>query len=225
MEQMDEILQQGIITLTAARKHAASDGTDGIADGQIKTLEGQLGEAGLKNNEQQAAVQKAAGLTQQQNEKMADSTAAIKRIREAAKGEYGEENKALMKEFHVGDAVTHSVKKLTTELTYLQGVAQTHNVDLAKHGIRDVEIQGLGALASSLSGIDAEEEIAKKQQKAKTSERDAAMKALRRTIARVRHSAKSIFADDPTVLAEFELIGRAKGAKQPPPTPPPTQTK
>lgn len=221
MEKMDEALQQGKVMQGTCEKHAATDSKPGIHPDQIQLLNTNLEDASAKNTEQKKAVEIVVDLTTRQNSKMAEGGALVQKIREAAKGEYGEDDKARMKEFHVGSDVPKTVKGLVSELEYTEEASSAHKADLAKHGVKDADIQSLGTTADELSRIDTEQENAKKVQKAATKARDNSMKTLRKTIRKIQHSAKSIFADQPLVLIEFESIsgGRGPGGKQTPPPP------
>ncbi len=211
MEKLDFTLQNSNMLLPTCRKHAANGDTEGISGEQIEVLSGQIEDASSKDTAQKQSLEVVATLTVKQNEIAKRGEKSIQRIKEAAKGEYGEDDKARMKEFHVGTEIPSSVKRLVLELKYISLVAVANKADLAKRGIKDEQIAQLASTADELTAADAEQEAAKKRQKAATKERDAAMKSLQKTIRKIQHTAKSVFADQPSVLIEFESISKRRG--------------
>lgn len=211
MEKMDETLQQAKVMEDTCTKYAATETKDGINADQIQLLQSQYEDASAKNTAQQAAVAKVGDLTTQQQFLLNNGSALVQKFREAAKGEYGENDKAKMSEFHVGKMVPRTVKGLTSELKYMKSVATAHKADLLKHGVKDADIELLGTLADELSSIDSQQENAKKVQKAATRDRNDSMKELRRTIRKIQHSAKSIFSKEPLLIIEFESITNGRG--------------
>lgn len=161
------------------------------------------------------------GTNQNQNNKLEKGGISIQRMKEAAKGAYGEGDGPKMHEFHVGKDIPKTVKGLVTELKYIKEVALANKTDLAKHGVKDGQIESLSTAADELSQIDADQETAKKKQKAATKDRDNAMEALQKTMRKIQHTARSVFADEPSTLIEFESITRRRGPGGQNNTPPP----
>lgn len=223
MEKLDSALQNAKMLQTTCNRHAASGDTDGISADQIQLLAGQIANASSKDTQQKRSIEVVSTLTARQNEMVDKGDKLIQKVKEAAKGKYGEEDKARMREFHVGRDVPRSVKGLVSELKYTREVALANKSDLAQHGLKETQIEMLGTTADELSTIDAEQETAKKKQKAATNDRDNAMEALRKAMRKIQHSARSIFADEPSVLIEFESIARGRGPGGQNSTPPPPE--
>lgn len=222
MEKLDFSVQQGNVLLSVCKKHPASDGTDGIAAEDIELLENRVNDASAKDILQKKAVENLAALTANQNARMTDGNALIRKTRDGAKGQYGEDNKAMMKKFHIGAGALTSVKSMSSELEYMKEVTNECLTDLAKAGIKSSDISAFDSISTDLKSIDADQESAKKVQKARTKERDDALDALRKTMRRIRNKAKSIFADNQSVLTEFEPVAEGRGGakKGEPPAPP-----
>ncbi|MCL5034425.1 MAG: hypothetical protein M1395_04915 [Bacteroidetes bacterium] len=224
---MDSTIQQAEMLKVTCGRHAADGTTNGIPDNQIQTLSVQTTGASQKDTNQKNAIEIVSSLTVRQNELIKKGDSLVVRTREAAKGAYGEDDRAKMNEFHVGNKIPVTVKGLISELRYTGNVASSHKTDLANHGIKDEQIGQLTGTADELSSVDSEQEAAKKKQKAATKERDTAMKALQKTIRKIQHTAKSVFADQPSVLIEFESITKRRGPggqkNASPPAGPPAQ--
>lgn len=217
MEIMDETVQEATALQGPATKYQAVDGQDGIPPEQVESLAAELADASQKDTDQQKAVELVGELTAQQNEKMAEGTALIKKTREAVKGKYGEHDEVINKAFHIGIEMPKTVKKMRSELKYQQTVVVEHKADLEPHGIKDAEIALFASIEADLASIDQNQENAKKLQKAATRARNDSMKSLQKTMRRIQHTAQSIFAGQPLVLIEFESIANAGGKKSAPP--------
>lgn len=153
----------------------------------------------------------------------------IRASQNAARAAYGEDDKTMLKEFHVGKEKINSVKVMTTELAYMKGVAIKHQSDLAKNGFTADDIASFDTLALNLTTVDVEQENAKKAQVTATAVRDKTADALEKQIKRVRNIAKVKFKKDDGILNEFSSItvrrGGGGGKEETPATLPATDLK
>jgi endo-alpha-1,4-polygalactosaminidase (GH114 family) len=219
MEELNEVVQDAKSLMTAANNHTASATEEGINPDDIQGLTAAIADTTSKNKLQQDAVQAVSDLTDTQNKTMERALALIRKTQAAAKGVYGEENKQIMKEFHVGSQTITTVKGMMSELKYMKGVAQTRLTDLTGAGFKQTDVDAFDTIGADLDDIDGRQENAKKKQKGATQVRDESMDALRKLMKKIRNKAKVIFQNKPAILTEFEPISiKRSGKKQGPVT-------
>lgn len=225
MEKVDFSIEQGNATLTASKKYTANGTSDGISPDDVQKLQTDLDDASAKDTAQKKAVEFVLNQTDLQAKTMAKLVALIRKAQNAAKGVYGEDDKARMSEFHVGGKnQLETVKSVLSEAKYMKSVTMDHKGDLAVHGFKDADIASFDTLASELTTNNANQKDALKVQKGSTADRDASMKTLQKTIRKIRKSAKAIFADKPSILIEFEPVAQGRhGTKATPAPAPQTQ--
>jgi hypothetical protein len=211
MEQIDATIQKGNVLLAVANKHAAGTSSEGISADAIQGLSGAIDDALAKDTAQKSAVQNVTTLTALQNETLDNGMALIRKEQNAGKTVYGEDNKPVMKELHVGWPAITTVKALTTELAYCKSIAQKRATDLAKAGFKDSDIAAFDTITDALGKNDTEQENAKKLQKKATKVRDDAMIVLKKAIKKVQNNARVVFAGQPNVLIEFEPVAPGHG--------------
>ena len=224
MEELNEIVQDAKSLLATAKDHAANGTEEGISQEDIQSLTAVITDTQVKNKDQQNAVQAVSDLTDAQNKTMERSRALIRKVQTAARGAYGEDNKQVMKEFHIGSQAISTVKGMMSELKYMSGVAVKRLADLSKSGLKQGDIEMMDQVGTELDDTDSRQENAKKKQKSATQVRDKSMVVLRKTMKRIRNRAKVIFEDQPSVLTEFKSIMIKRSAKKQEPTPPVIQT-
>jgi hypothetical protein len=207
---------QRIIRQARQKKESSPD--------DIQGLTAAIADTTAKNKLQQDAVQTVSDLTDTQNKTMERGLALIRKTQAAAKGAYGEENKQIMKEFHVGSQTITTVKGMMSELKYMKGAAQKRLTDLSGAGFKQSDVDAFDTIGADLDDIDGRQENAKKKQKSATKVRDESMDALRKLMKKIRNKAKVIFEKKPAILVEFEPIPmKHSGKKQEPNTPVKTQ--
>jgi endo-alpha-1,4-polygalactosaminidase (GH114 family) len=225
MEELNEVVQDAKSLATAANNHAASGREEGINPEDIQSLTAAIADTTAKNKLQQDAVQTVSDMTDAQNKTMERALALIRKTQAAGKGAYGEENKQIMKEFHVGSQTITTVKGMMSELKYIKGVAQKRLTDLTGSGFKQTDVDAFDTIGAELDDIDGRQENAKKKQKGATQVRDESLDALRKLMKKIRNKAKVIFQNKPAILTEFEPIPiKRSGKKQEPVTPATTAT-
>jgi hypothetical protein len=223
MEALNEVVQDAKTLEATAKSHAASETEEGISQEDIQGLTAAIADTQAKNKNQQDAMQTVGDLTDAQNKTMSRGQALIRKVQSAAKGVYDEDNKPVMKEFHIGNQAVASVKDMISELKYTKGVAEKHFADLKKAGLKQSDIDNFDSIMAELDDTDSRQENAKKKQKSATQVRDESLNALRKTMKKIRNKAKVIFAEEPETLLEFEPIVIRKSGKKQEPTPAPAQ--
>jgi hypothetical protein len=223
MEALNEIVQDAKSLEATAKSHAASETEEGINLEDTQGLTAAIADTQAKNKAQQDAMQTVSDLTDAQNKTMTRGMALIRKVQSAAKGEYGEENKQVMKEFHIGNQSIMTVKGMMSELKYMKGVAEKRFADLKKAGLKQSDIDNFDTIIAELDDRDSRQENAKKKQKSATQVRDESMDALRKTMKKIRNMAKVIFAEKPETLLEFEPIAIKRSGKKQEPIPATTQ--
>jgi len=223
MEELDFTLQGGEGLMLACTKYAEGASARGITAANIQLLRTSLDYASACNTAQKKAVEKVTNLTDSQNQLMAEGLGLIRKIQNAARSKYGEDNKTTMKEFHVGGPSLTTVKAMIAELKYMKSEATDRKEDLAEGGLEESDIAKSDTIGAKLTSTDALQENAKRVQKAATKTRNQSMKALAKAMRKIRNEAKVVFENQPEVLVEFEPMaeGRGRGGKENPPTPPP----
>jgi len=181
-----------------------------------------LDDASAKDTEQKQAVGKAIAKTNLVNGSMSKGHDLIRKVQNAAKGTYAEDDNAKMKEFHIGGKSRIDTEKaMLSELKYMKTVAIGNKSDLAANGVDNDDITAFDGIIAELTSNLADQKNAQKVQKAATAARNVSIKALQKSMNKIQKSAKAIFAKQPSVLTEFESIhdgrhGTRKDKSQPP---------
>ena len=105
MEILNDFVQDAKALAVAAKNHTASADGEGIPQEDIQLLQGGIDDTVAKDKEQKDAVQLVSDLTAAQNQTMDKSSALIRKTQNAAKAVYGEDNKQINKEVHIGRPV------------------------------------------------------------------------------------------------------------------------
>jgi hypothetical protein len=214
MEEFDYTVQDAKVELATAQKHTAGTSGSGINPDFVTELENGIADAAAKGKAQEEAVKAVGALTEKQNGTLTRALALRTKLQNAAKASYGEENIQVMKEFHVALDLGTAVKAVSTELTYLGGVAEKHQADLLKAGFTAADVAAFKTLSAELDANDTAQELAKKAQINATASRNSSMKALQKSMKKVRNNAKVVFENDDAILLEFEAIPEGHAAKK-----------
>jgi|GEM_PF-2844469 len=171
-----------------------------------------------KDTSQKNAMELVRQKTAVQNDAMDAALELIRTSQNAARVAYGEDDKAMMREFHVGKEKMNTVKTMMTELAYMKCVAVKHQSDLAKNGFTADDIASFDTLSQNLNTSDMEQENAKKAQATATDVRDTSADMLQKSIKKIRNVAKVKFRKDDDILNEFSsvIIHRSATKAQPP---------
>jgi len=221
MEKLYFTVQDAKALVGTCTKYLKTDSTEGISQNDIQALQVALDGVVEKDTRQKKAMEMVTNFTEFQKKSMDVGLALIRKTQNAVKAAYGEDNKSKMREFHIGGNGIRTVKAMMSELKYMKGVATDHKGDLTKSGLKDNDIANFGAISTALSDSDTQQENAKKIEKRSTKERDNSMKTLQKAMRRIRRIANSVFADQPSVLIEFEpMIDKHYKAKKQSQTPP-----
>ncbi|HVN47675.1 MAG TPA: hypothetical protein VMU30_02520 [Bacteroidota bacterium] len=212
MEEVDVVIQDANVLIDTAKKHPAGEGTDGINADATQGLIDAHDDMIVKNTAQVKAVKALNTLTEAQETTLASGLALIRKVQNAGKSVYGEKNKPMMKLLDVGGDAPTSVKKMTTKLSYMKAVTADKLADLKKGGVKDSDLAQFDTIAAELTDNDVNQEEAKKAKKAATLVRDEALDTLKKAVRKVRNNAKSVFADNASVLIEFEPVTIGRGS-------------
>ena len=226
---VDETIQEANSLSGVMDKYASPLDDAGFGEPERNGFKLAIADLLAKDTAQKNSIEIVRQKTEAQNKAMTDALELIRTTQNAARAAYGETDKTVMKEFHVGKERINSVKVMTTELSYMKGVAINNQTDLAKNGFSADDIASFDTLATNLATADMEQENAKKGQASFTSSRDKAWDVLDKLIKKVRNIAKVKFRKDADILNEFSSVivkrgGRGGGSDETPPTPP-TDTK
>jgi hypothetical protein len=226
---VDETIQEANSLSGVMDKYASPLDDAGFGEPERNGFKLAIADLLAKDTAQKNSIEIVRQKTEAQNKAMTDALELIRTTQNAARAAYGETDKTVMKEFHVGKERINSVKVMTTELSYMKGVAINNQTDLAKNGFSADDIASFDTMATNLATADMEQENAKKAQASFTSSRDKAWDVLDKLIKKVRNIAKVKFRKDEDILNEFTSItvkrgGKGGGGEETPPTPP-TDTK
>ena len=226
---VDETIQEANSLSGVMDKYASPLDEAGFGEPERNGFKLAIADLLAKDTAQKNSIEIVRQKTEAQNKAMSDALELIRTTQNAARAAYGESDKTVMKEFHVGKEKMNTLKVMTTELSYMKGVAINNQTDLAKNGFSADDIASFDTMATNLATADMEQENAKKAQASFTSSRDKACDVLDKLIKKVRNIAKVKFRKDADILNEFSSVivkrgGRGGGSDETPPTPP-TDTK
>jgi len=209
---VDETVQEANSLTGVMDKYAAPLNDAGFGEPERNGFKLAIADLLAKDTLQKNSVEFLRQKTEIQNSAVNDALGLFRATQTAAKAAYGENNQTMKKEFHIGKDKLNSVKVLTTELTYMKGVAIKHQSDLAKNGFSADDIASFDTLALKLTATDVEQENAKKAQASATAVRDKSWDVLDKLIKKVRNIAKVKFRKDEDILNEFTSITRKGGS-------------
>jgi hypothetical protein len=218
MEIFDYTVQDAKVLSLTSKSHTAGEPGSGIDPDYIIALDACIADAVFKGKAQEEAIKSVGALTEKQNLVIADALKLRTKLQNAGRTSYGDDNKQKMKELHVGYDVGSAVKTVSTELTYLAGVALRLQADLLKPGFKPADTAMFATLSTQLDANDGEQETAKKAQVNATAARNTSLKALQKTMKVIRGNAKVVFQNNEDILLQFEPIseGRAAAKKEEP---------
>ncbi|PIS28274.1 MAG: hypothetical protein COT43_06615 [Candidatus Marinimicrobia bacterium CG08_land_8_20_14_0_20_45_22] len=110
------------------------------------------------------------------------------------------------KEFGVGEKGTKSVKTLTTQLSHLKSVVDQRKEAVLNAGIKQEEIDEIGACLTDLIAADSAQEDALRLRTTLYDEVMAGLKELENIKRKIRKTADLCFMDNKSVLAEFRSV-------------------
>lgn len=166
----------------------------------------------VKELAQQKAVRFLGDMTAEQNSTINHVAELLRMIRNAARSAYGNDERNL-KLFKIGEVIPVSVKKLRPMCEYTMGLVMEKSEILLQNGLTQDNIDDLNTSYGKLVAVDANQENAKKLQKAATQSRDDAAENLRDKMFRVRNFAKVCFAGNNEILLQFRPIAKATSGK------------
>jgi hypothetical protein len=134
----------------------------------------------------------------------------LSKLRLAAKSVFVND-KRMQKVFNVGLKIPESVAKLTPMINKLNAEIDKYKPQLIKKGFAQEKIDALIAAPVQLEMMAKAQENAKKLQKSKTIERNAAVKELQIKMREIRNFAAINFADKPEILVQFDPIPKGRG--------------
>ena len=225
---IDGVIQEGNSMSGIMDKYSARLEEAGFGEAERNAFKFAIADTLAKDTAQKNAVELVRQKTAAQSDAMDAGRGHIRASQNAARAAYGEDNKAILREFHAESGIKlNTVKKTTTELEYMKGVSIKHQSDLAKNGFSADDIASFDTLSLNLTNADTGQENAKKAQVTATAVRDKSAKALDKLIKKVRNIAKVKFKNDEDILKEFGSItvrrGGGGGKEEPPPQEPPKQ--
>ncbi|MFA5806242.1 MAG: hypothetical protein WC879_16530 [Melioribacteraceae bacterium] len=182
----------------------------GFSDESYISFIGAIEDLNTKETAQEKAVKDAGDKTAAQNEIVAGTQKLISDVKAAAKSAYGRDKRNLSM-FKIGEDITKSVKSLIPLCSYMIEQVQERKAVLLKNGLKQTKIDALIATPAQLKTADDVQESAKKIQKSKTLERDAAAKELKEQIFKIRNFAKACFSGKPEILVQFNPIPKGRG--------------
>jgi hypothetical protein len=163
-----------------------------------------------KETAQQKAVKDAEDKTAALNELVGSAQKLISDVKAAAKSAYGKDPRNL-NAFNIGADIPKSVKNLIPLCSYMNDLITERKTVLLENGFKQAKIDALAALPEQLNAADDGQENAKKIQKTRTMERDAAARVLKEKAAKIRNFAKACFSDKPEILLQFDPITKGRG--------------
>jgi hypothetical protein len=217
---VDEVVQEANSLSGIMDKYSTPLDEAGFGEAEQNAFKLAIADVLAKDTAQKNAMELVRQKTAAQNGAMDAALELIRTSQNAGRAAYGEDDKTVLKEFHVGKEKINTVKVMMTELAYMKGVAIKHQTDLAKNGFTADDIASFDTLSQTLNTADMEQENAKKAQAGATDVRDKAADALQKLIRKVRNVAKVKFRKDEVILNEFSsIIVHHSAAKAQPPQP------
>ncbi|PIP76293.1 MAG: hypothetical protein COW85_14990 [Ignavibacteria bacterium CG22_combo_CG10-13_8_21_14_all_37_15] len=209
---IDYLVQDSEALLKAVNNNRAAMQAKGFDENSYQAFKTAKEELTAKETAQQKAVKFAQNKTAAQDTLIAEITAVIKTVRNAAQSAFGKDVQKF-KLYKVKERIPTTVKGLRSLCEYLKDLVTQQNEILLKNGLSQEDIDSLGLASSNLIAVDAEQENAKKLQVAATLTRDTASAKLKDQVFRVRNFALACFAKSPAILVEFEPIPKGHGGK------------
>ncbi len=203
--QVNAMVQDANVLLNVIQKYAAQLAEFGVTPEEINDMQALvpvLIDADAAHKELGNKLREKTGA---QNTLIKSAGEAIRKIRNAANVVYLNDPQ-ILKDFHIGINIPHSVAGLVTELNYIHEVANRRLTELATRGIKEADLTALTEVSPQLQAIDSEQETIKREKVAAMAAHDVALKALRRSAAKFRKIAKLCFSGSPEILNEFKKL-------------------
>ncbi|MBU0713274.1 hypothetical protein KJ762_13135 [bacterium] len=203
--QVNAMVQDANVLLNVVQKYAVQLAEFGVTPEEISAMQALvpvLIDADAAHKEQGNKLREKTGA---QNALIKTAESAIRKIRNAANVVYLNDP-GILKDFHIGINIPHSVAGLVTELNYIHEVAVRRLAELATRGIKEADLTVLTEISPRLQAIDSEQETIKREKVSAMAARDGALKELRRTVAKFRKIAKLCFSGSPEILNEFKKL-------------------
>ena len=221
-KKVDLTLEDASALLIPADKYKTELAEAGMKQEDIDNLKSLIEILRAKDTAQKGTKGTKLVKTSEQDKAMKQAAKIINRIKKAVKGVFSKD-KAVQKEFHVGNKIPGTVAKMNTELEHYENKATEYLDKLAKKGIKQSDVEKLEQARVGLMEADAVQESTRKLVPAATMTRNQALKELKEQVFQIRNSAELVFEDKPEILKEFETIIRKSAKKKSEPTaPPPT---
>ena len=219
-ELVDFILLKANALLVVVQKYIASDGKRGISSADSDKLKAGIDDLTQKNSDQAKAITDEEKQTELVNQTVARGHDAVMKVRDAALGKYGRNDKNRNREFHVGKDV-RTAKEMLSELAYMKGTATDNLNDLAERGLVQADIDVFDTVTQDLKTNSGTQKNLQTVKGNLTKARGASAKNLESIMFSIQKSAKVIFRDQPDVLAEFKSIQDSHGGRGKTPAPAP----
>ncbi|MBW7888191.1 MAG: hypothetical protein H3C35_07510 [Bacteroidetes bacterium] len=203
---VDELIQEANALSGVMDKYSTQLADAGFGEPERNEYKLAVADLLAKDSAQKNSIEIVRQKTTVQNDAMTEALELFRTVQIAARAAYGENDKTMLKEFHVGKEKINTVKVMTTELAYMKGVAIKHQSDLAKNGFSANDITSFDTLSQNLVIADTEQENAKKAQASATAVRDKSWDNLQKLVKKVRNIAKVKFRKDEDILNEFSSI-------------------
>jgi hypothetical protein len=212
MASLSSEIQDAGIVLLAAKKYQpdlTGVGSTEVETNQLETLIASVTQKDIEHEQAQSHVGK---LSVEQNVFIERAWNIIGKIRQAAKMEFFGD-KVTKKEFHIGVSIQKTSAETLTELAYVKGLMTIYGTRLQARGIGTADLTELNACFDGLQAKDSEQENAKRVQVALGKDRDALLKDLKNSKAKIRGSAAICFRGNTNILNEFKPIRRQSTKK------------
>ena len=176
----------------------------------------------LKDKAQSKAEELAEGATAEKNNAKQEAADLINNLNLTVKSAVGND-KNTFKMFKIDEPIKGGYNGIIERCEYLGGIDEANLNILFDNGMTQEAFETIKAMPEKLRSANSAQNAAKKKQKAATEARDAAGRAFKAEINKIRNFVKANFPKDKEMLIAFEPVpkdGGSKGGNDAPPTPP-----
>lgn len=203
MEELNTTVDKAQDLFVTAKKHPKTADANGISDSATTKLETAIADTTAKNVAQLRAAKTSQEMTAAQDASMANASALYTATLNAAKAAYEEDNPQKLRRYPIGEEKIDTVKDMKSSLKYLLSIVAEDSADLLANGLTQSDIDSFPTLIDGLTKADTDQRSAQKDQKKATAARNASELKLKAAMRRVENQARSAFAKQKDVLAEF----------------------
>ena len=166
----------------------------------------------LKDKEQSKAEELAISATTEKNNTKQEAADLINNLNLTVKSAVGND-KYTLKMFKVDEPITGGYNGIIDRCEYLGGIDEANLNILFDNGMTQEAFETIKAMPEKLRNANSSQNAAKKKQKAATEVRDAAGKAFKSEINKIRNFVKANFPKDKEMLIAFEPVPKDGGSK------------